>query len=106
MLRTEEGMQSLTIRQSTAHDSHTLTGLAELDSSRPLHEPALVAQVGDEIWAAVSLRDQRVVADPFRPSGAVVPVLVERARQLRREDRRERSRQRLGGVVLPRHSHG
>jgi hypothetical protein len=99
MTRTEELMQPLTIRQSTSHDSDTLTGLAELDSSRPLHEPALIAQVGDEIWAAVSLRDQRVVADPFRPSGAVVPVLVERARQLRRDDRRERSRQRFGGVV-------
>jgi hypothetical protein len=102
MKRTEELMQALTIRQSSPHDSQTLTGLAQLDSSRPLHEPALVAEVGDEIWAAVSLRDQRVVADPFRPSGAVVPVLVERARQLRRDDRRERSRQRFGAMGLPR----
>jgi hypothetical protein len=96
----EEPMQPLTIRQSSPHDSQTLTGLAELDSSRPLHEPALVAEVGDEIWAAVSLSDQRVVADPFRPSGAVVPVLVERARQLRRDDRRERGRQRFGALGL------
>jgi hypothetical protein len=101
----EERMQPLTIRQSTSHDSQTLTGLAELDSSRPLHEPALVAQVGDEIWAAVSLSDQRVVADPFRPSGAVVPVLVERARQLRRDDRRERGRQRFGALGLAGHAH-
>jgi hypothetical protein len=101
MLRTEDLMQSLTIRQSSSHDSETLAGLAQLDSSRPLHEPALVAQVGDEIWAAVSLQDQRVVADPFRPSGAIVPVLLERARQLHREHRRERSRQRFGVVALP-----
>jgi hypothetical protein len=97
----EEPMQPLTIRQSSPHDSQALIGLAELDSSRPLREPALVAEVGDEIWAAVSLSDQRVVADPFRPSGAIVPVLVERARQLRRDDRRERTRQRFGAVALP-----
>ena len=95
-------MQTLTIRQSVPHDSDTLTGLAELDSSRPLREPALLAEVGDEIWAAVSLRDERVVADPFRPSGAIVPVLVERARQLRRTERRERGRQRFGVLGLAR----
>jgi len=99
-------MQALTIRQSAAHDADALTGLAELDSSRPLRQPALVAEVGDEIWAAVSLRDERVVADPFRPSGAVVPVLVERARQLRRTERRERARQRFGVLGLAGHAHG
>ena len=98
-------MDTLTIRQSNAHDADTLSGLAQLDSSRPLRQPALVAEVGDEIWAAVSLRDQRVVADPFRPSGAVVPVLVERARQLRRDDRRERARQRFGVFGLVGHPH-
>jgi hypothetical protein len=103
MLGTEETMQALTIRQSLPHEGDALTGLAQLDSSRPLREPALVAEVGGELWAAVSLRDQRVVADPFRPSGAVVPILVERARQLRRDERRERRRQRFGslGVVRP-----
>jgi hypothetical protein len=105
MLRTEETMQALTIRQSSPHDTDALTGLAQLDSSRPLRQPALVAEVGDEIWAAVSLHDQRVVADPFRPSGAVVPVLVERARQLRREQRRERGRQRFGALGLAGHPH-
>jgi hypothetical protein len=99
-------MQALTIRQSVPHDADVLTGLAELDSSRPLRQPALVAEVGDEIWAAVSLRDERVVADPFRPSGAVVPVLVERARQLRRDERRERGRQRFGVLGLAGGSHG
>jgi hypothetical protein len=102
MLRTEETMQALTIRQSSPHDADALTGLAQLDSSRPLRQPALVAEVGDEIWAAVSLHDHRVVADPFRPSGAVVPVLVERARQLRRTERRRRHAERFGGLGLVR----
>jgi hypothetical protein len=102
MERTEEPMQALTIRQSLPHDADALTGLAELDSSRPLRQPALVAEVAGEIWAAVSLHDHHVVADPFRPSGAVVPVLVERARQLRRGERRRRRAQRFGTLGLAR----
>ena len=95
-------MQALTIRQSLPSDADALTGLAELDSSRPLRQPALMAEVAGELWAAVSLHDHRVVADPFRPSGAVVPVLVERARQVRRVERRRRSRQRFGSLGLAR----
>ena len=95
-------MQALTIRHSLPHDVEALTALAQLDSSRPLRQPALVAEVGDELWAAVSLSDQRVVADPFRPSGSVVPVLVERARQLRRTERGRRRAQRFGTLGLAR----
>jgi hypothetical protein len=90
-------MQALTIRPSMPRDGDALAQLAELDSSRPLSRPALVAEVGDEIWAAISLHDHRVIADPFRPSGAVTPVLAERARQLRDTERRRR-RTLSGGV--------
>jgi hypothetical protein len=90
MIRTEELMQALTIRPSTPTDGDALELLAELDSSRPLPRPALVAEVGDEIWAAISLVDHRVIADPFRPSGEVTPVLVESARQMRDGERRRR----------------
>jgi hypothetical protein len=95
MLTTEEAMQALTIRESRPVDSEALDRLAELDSSRPLERPALVAQVGDEIWAAVSLHDHRVISDPFRPSGELAFLLSERARQVHREQRRRRRR--LGG---------
>jgi hypothetical protein len=97
MLRTEEAMQPLTIRASNATDGEALAQLAELDSSRPLQRPALVAEVGEEIWAAISLLDHRVIADPFRPSGHLTPVLVERARQLRDSERRQ-VRRLSGGV--------
>jgi hypothetical protein len=90
-------MQALTIRPSMPHDGEALAQLAELDSARPLSRPALVAEVGDEIWAAISLHDHRVIADPFRPSGAVTPVLAERARQLRDAERR-RTRALGGGA--------
>ena len=88
-------MQPLTIRLSMPGDGDALAQLAELDTSRPLTRPALVAEVGEEIWAAISLNDHRVIADPFRPSGAVTPVLVERARQMRDGERRRARR--LGG---------
>jgi hypothetical protein len=95
-------MQALTIRPSMPTDGDALAQLAELDSSRPLTRPALVAEVGEEIWAAISLNDHRVIADPFRPSGEVTPVLVERARQLRRGERRRRHGQRFGTLGLAR----
>jgi len=76
-------MDTLTIRHGSAHDARALEDLAALDSSRPLRSPVLVGEVDGELWAAVSIEDQRVVSDPFRPSGSLKPVLVERARQLR-----------------------
>jgi hypothetical protein len=84
MADSEEIMNALTIRQAMPSDETALEQLATLDSSRPLHSPVLVGEVGDELWAAVSLHDFAVVSDPFRPSGELAFVLVERARQLSR----------------------
>ena len=95
-------MQPLTIRQAFPHEADALTTLAELDSSRPLRQPALVAEVGGEIWAAVSLHDHRLIADPFRPSGHVTPILAERARQVRHDERRHRRGVRFGTLGLAR----
>jgi hypothetical protein len=72
----------VTIRLAGPGDAPALRRLAALDSAEPLSGPALVAEVGDEIWAAVSLEDTGAVADPFRPSGELVALLVARARQL------------------------
>jgi hypothetical protein len=38
--------------------------------------------VDDEPWAVLSLTDGAAVADPFRPSAAIVVLLRERARLL------------------------
>jgi hypothetical protein len=102
MAKTEDTMNALTIRQATTADETKLQNLAQLDSSRPLQEPVLVGQVGDELWAAVSLADFEVVSDPFRPSGELAFVLVERARQIERAERRRngRQRRRAGGLRL------
>ena len=55
-------------------------------STRPRGD-VLVAEVGGEVWAAISLDDRHAIADPFRPTGELVALLLERARQLRRAER-------------------
>ena len=85
---------SLTIRYAVAEDADALHRLAQLDAARPLHGTVLVAEVAGEPWAAISLDDFRAVADPFRPSGELVWLLVQRARDLERAERDRRGRRR------------
>jgi hypothetical protein len=73
----------VTIRMATPDDAGALHRLAALDSTRFDGGAALVAEVGGELWAAVSLTGGELMADPFRPSGELLALLVERARQLR-----------------------
>ena len=56
-------------------DLPRLWDLAELDSAAPLRGPALIALIGEEVWAAVSLSDGRAIADPFRPTAPIVAML-------------------------------
>jgi hypothetical protein len=83
---------ALVIRHLEPADVEALRTLAQLDSSRVPAGETLVAQVGEELWAAISVEDFHAVADPFRPTGELVFVLTERARQLRRMRRRPSSR--------------
>lgn len=68
-----------------AHDADlaSLHDLAELDSAAPLTGPVLVALVDGRPWAALALDDERVIADPFRPTAGAVALLRLRAAQLR-----------------------
>jgi hypothetical protein len=83
---------ALTIRFAMPADAGALARLARLDSSRAPRGRVLVAEVGGELWAALSLDDQHAVADPFRPSGELVHLLAERGRGLHRAERREHRR--------------
>jgi hypothetical protein len=74
----------LTIRFATPFDAGAISTLAELDSSHAPRGDVLVAYVGEELWAALSVDDGHAVADPMRPSLQAVSVLAERRRQLRR----------------------
>ena len=75
--------ETLTIRLAGSADATALDRLAELDSARPPGPgPTLVAEVGGELRAALPLDGGRAIADPFRPTAALVAILAERARQL------------------------
>lgn len=91
-MKTFESTASVTIRHGREADTEALERLAQLDSQAALRGPVLVGEVSGEIWAAVSISDYAVIADPFRPSGELAFLLVERARQLRRHEGRRRRR--------------
>jgi hypothetical protein len=78
----------LRIRQAHHADAAALERLASLDSSHAPHGDVLIAEVGDELWAAFSLEDGHHIADPLRPSADAVLMLAQRGRQLRRGERR------------------
>jgi hypothetical protein len=87
------------LRFAVFDDAPDLLRLAQLDSAEPLREPILLAEVSGQVVAALSLPEDRVIADPFRLTGGAVELLRARARQLsgpERPPRRSRwSRRRL-----------
>jgi hypothetical protein len=76
--------QTLTIRLAVPADAPALVRLAQRDSAPP-PAPAgmLVAEVGGELRAAVSLLGGAGIADPFHHTAELVAILRARARQLR-----------------------
>jgi hypothetical protein len=72
----------VTIRFAHPHDAPALATLAQLDSAEPLDPPVLVAEVGGELRAALSLADAAVMADPFHPTRELLDLLRVRAEQL------------------------
>jgi hypothetical protein len=73
----------VTIRLARPDDARAVAELSVLDSAEQPRGDVLVAEVDGSLWAAVSLEDRHAVADPFRPSGELVPLLRERAHQIR-----------------------
>jgi hypothetical protein len=66
---------TLTIRPADLADLAGLDRLAALDSASPPTGDVLVAEVGGELWAAISVETGAAIADPFRPSGDLVELL-------------------------------
>jgi hypothetical protein len=74
--------EQITIRSAYPDDSGALRALSALDSADPIAEPALIAEVGGKIRAALSLIDGAVVADPFETTEHLVVLLQVHAAQI------------------------
>jgi hypothetical protein len=72
----------LTMRRAYPDDAAALARLAALDCGRIPAGDLLVAEVDGELWAAVAVGCPAAIADPFRPSAAIVRLLHMRASQL------------------------
>ena len=81
---------TLALRMADHDEAGLVRRLADLDSSDPLEEPVLLALVDGEPVAAVSLSDERIVANPFLPTADAVALLGLRISQLRRARGRRR----------------
>ena len=90
---------NLTIRRATAADASAVRRLAVLDSAFPPTGDVLLAEMGDELWAALSVDTGAAVADPFRPSGDIVDLLRFRAKRV---SDGARTRDGVRALLLPR----
>ena len=82
---------NLTIRHATTADKFAIRRLAVLDSSSPPTGDVLLAEMDDELWAALSVETGDSIADPFRQSGELVDLLRLRAGGINGEARGRRS---------------
>lgn len=77
------GAADVTIRPAAAADAAAVHRIAALDS-RPVPAGELVvAEVDGEVLAALPIGGGEAIADPFRPTAALLPLLELRALQLR-----------------------
>jgi hypothetical protein len=70
------------VRAASPGDAVALERVAGLDSVHLPGGPMLVAEVGEDLRAALCLSDGTVVADPFHRTAEVVELLRARAAEL------------------------
>jgi len=75
------------VRRATPADLSRIRTLAHLDDRRLSDGPHLVAEVGGEAIAAMSLSSGQVVADPFRRTRDAEELLRLRAAQIAERER-------------------
>ena len=74
--------ESVLLRLTTIGDADAIERLAALDSAPAPDSRCVVAEVDGTLVAALPLRGGNVIADPFRPTAHLVPLLELRANQL------------------------
>jgi len=77
------GNGALIIRDDRPGDRAALTRLAQRDTSRVPAGRLVVAEQDGELRVAVPIQGGRAIADPFRPTAAIVSMLEIRAGLLR-----------------------
>jgi hypothetical protein len=82
--RSTTNREAVSLRVSSEDDAGALARLAGLDSSRMPPGPMLLAEVDDDVRAAVSLADGTVLADPFHTTNDTIKLLRARAKELSR----------------------
>jgi hypothetical protein len=66
---------TLTLRPATEDDAAAVARLVELEEALPLTGEVLLAELDSRVIAAVSVREDRAVADIFRPTAELVAML-------------------------------
>jgi hypothetical protein len=86
----EHSAEDVTLRLCTVQDDPALERLARLESRALPAARFVVAEVDGELVAAVPLAGGAPLADPFRKTAHLMPLLRERARQLEPPQRTRR----------------
>jgi hypothetical protein len=76
-------LPDVVIRPAAATDIRAIARLAEASERRPPSGLVIVAEVENEVVAALPLDDRYVLSDLVRPTGDVVQLLELRSEQLR-----------------------
>jgi hypothetical protein len=90
------------LRLATEEDAEALRRLAELDSRRPLAGRVLIGEIAGSPAAALSLDDDRVIADPFRRTDHLVACLRIRAGVIRAHEATPSLSERMRAALRPR----
>jgi hypothetical protein len=90
------------LRLATQDDADALRRLAELDSGAPLAGRVLIGEIAGSPAAALSLNDDRVIADPFRRTDHLVACLRIRAGAIRAHESTPSLSERMRAALRPR----